>query len=108
MSRPRAHARWYLFVLWRFTLQTNGWSVFDILSGGRAEGRSLRHASPRSAYYCTRYRLLLASKCVSTLQLAAAACFPAVTPVVKFAGLLMAGELAAHDRARAAGQERMP
>ena len=91
-----------------------------------AEGWSLRHASPRSAYYYNKYRLLLVRKYASGFQLAVAACFLASTRVVKFAGLLLAGEprlvaaemrsytdffagkLAEHDRARAAAQERAP
>ena len=65
-------------------------------------------------------------KYASAFQLAVAACFLAATRVVKFAGLLLAGEprlvaaeirsyadffagkLAEHDRARAATQEQVP
>jgi len=57
-----------------------------------AEGWSLRHASPRSAYYYNKYRLLLARKYATPWQLATAAVLLAVTRVVKFAGLLLAGE----------------
>jgi len=91
-----------------------------------AEGWSLRHASPRSAYYYNKYRLLLVRKYATAWQLAAAACFLLTTRVVKFAGLLIAGEprlvaaevrsyvdffagkLAEHDRSMSAAARPRP